>query len=130
MTDDSLFALATIGVSKVYTGASTPVQALKNITLKIRQGEFVAIMGPSGSGKTTLLNIMGLLDTPSSGELFIDQVNMTSVSDDERSHARARRIGFVFQTFNLIHHLTVHENVELPLLHSADDFSSMNEKTR
>jgi len=91
--------------------------ALNNVNLDINEGEFVAIMGPSGCGKSTLLNILGLLDNPTSGELFFNDAQVDGYSERQRTNLRKENIGFVFQSFNLIEELTVYENVELPLLY-------------
>ena len=91
------------------------VQALKNVSLKINEGDFVSIIGTSGSGKSTLMNLIGCLDIPTSGEIFLDGEDITKMYEDELAKIRGRRIGFVFQTFNLYPTLTVKENVELPL---------------
>ena len=91
--------------------------ALNNVNLEINEGEFVAIMGPSGCGKSTLLNILGLLDNPTSGELFFNESQVDGYSERQRTNLRKENIGFVFQSFNLIEELTVFENIELPLLY-------------
>lgn len=104
------------GVSKEYLLGEQKVVALKDITLSIEEGVFLAIAGPSGSGKTTLLNIIGCIDTPSRGKVFIDDVEVAGRSPDELADLRARTIGFIFQTFNLFPVLTAGENVEYPLL--------------
>jgi len=90
---------------------------LRRVSLEVARGEAVCIVGPSGSGKSTLLHIMGLLDRPSHGAVYIDGQDTTRLSDEALSHLRGRRIGFVFQAFHLIAHLSVRENVELPLLY-------------
>ncbi len=90
---------------------------LRQVSLEIARGESVCIVGPSGSGKSTLLHLMGLLDRPSRGAVYIDGQDTTFLSDEDLSHLRGRRIGFVFQAFHLIAHLSVRENVELPLLY-------------
>jgi putative ABC transport system ATP-binding protein len=103
-------------VSKDYLLGEQKVQALKNITLGIEDGVFLAIAGPSGSGKSTLLNLIGCIDTPSSGKVFIDGNDVSGKTPDELADLRARTIGFIFQTFNLFPVLTAEENVEYPLL--------------
>lgn len=105
-----------VDVYKKYKLGETEFQALRGVNLEVREREFVAVMGPSGSGKTTLLNIMGLIDRPSSGKVFIDGLDTTKLSDFELAKIRNTKIGFVFQSFNLINRLTVYENIELPLL--------------
>jgi len=103
------------GVSKVFHTEEVETHALSGIDLDIRAGEFVAIGGPSGCGKTTLLSILGLLDSPSEGSYILAGEPVTTLSPVQRARVRARAIGFVFQSFNLIGDLTVFENVELPL---------------
>lgn len=103
-------------VSKRYLLGETVVDALRGVDFSVRKGEFVAIMGPSGSGKSTLLGILGLLDKPTGGKVFIDGSDATSLSDDKLSLLRARTIGFVFQFFFLVPSLTALENVVLPLM--------------
>ena len=103
-------------VTKTYTVGEETIYALRNINLKIDRGEFVAVMGPSGSGKSTLLNIIGCLDRPDSGEVYIEGIRTSDLSDDELTEIRRDKVGFVFQQFNLIPLLTALENVELPLI--------------
>src|SRR5512147_1649355 len=103
-------------VSRTYSHGTREIRALRAVTLKIGTGEFLSIMGPSGSGKSTLLNVIGGLDQPTSGEIFIDNVPLHGISDDELTLIRRRRVGFVFQFFNLLPVLTAAENVALPLL--------------
>lgn len=103
-------------VFKDYTLGDQQVQALKDITLSIEDGAFLAIAGPSGSGKSTLLNLIGCIDTPSLGKLFINCQDVSGRTPDELSDLRARTIGFIFQTFNLLPVLSAEENVEYPLL--------------
>ena len=105
-----------LGVDKTYDTGKLQVHALREITFSVPQGEIVAIMGPSGSGKTTLLNCLSGLDRIDTGEVLIEGVPLSSMSDEERTDYRARRMGFVFQFYNLMPVLTAVENVELPLL--------------
>lgn len=102
-------------LNKVFRTSDVETQALNNVNLDIAKGDFVAIMGPSGCGKSTLLNIIGLLDNPTSGNYLLDGTEMGSLKESQRTSQRKGRIGFVFQSFNLIDELTVAENVELPL---------------
>ena len=103
-------------VSKDYTLGDSQVYALKNIDLQIEDGEFLAIAGPSGSGKSTLLNLIGCIDIPSSGKIYIDERDTSGQTPDQLSALRARTIGFIFQTFNLFSVLSAEENIEYPLL--------------
>jgi putative ABC transport system ATP-binding protein len=103
------------GVKKIFFTDEVETHALADVHLEIREGEYVAINGPSGCGKTTLLSILGLLDTPSEGNYLLEDKPVANLSPAERARIRNRRIGFVFQAFNLIGDLTVAENVELPL---------------
>jgi putative ABC transport system ATP-binding protein len=102
-------------VTKEYVMDGGIVRALRGVTLQIPQGDYVAIMGPSGSGKSTLLNLLGCLDRPTAGTLLLGDDDVSRLSDDQLSEIRASRIGFVFQSYNLIPQLTVLENVEVPL---------------
>jgi len=108
------------GVTKEYQLGDQKVVALHNITLSFEEGVFLAIAGPSGSGKTTLLNIIGCIDTPTQGKVFIDDQEVTGLSADALADLRARTTGFIFQTFNLFPVLTAAENVEYPLLQLAE----------
>jgi putative ABC transport system ATP-binding protein len=103
-------------LSKIYESAAGRVIALRDVTFKVNKGEFVAIVGPSGSGKSTLLNMIGALDRPTSGRVFIGGVDIFSLSDSEIATIRNRMIGFVFQSYNLINRTTVQRNVELPAI--------------
>ena len=104
------------GISKRYRLGDADIEALRGINLKIEEGVFLAIAGPSGSGKSTLLNIIGCIDSPTSGRLLIDERDVAGRTPDELAGLRARTIGFIFQTFNLFPVLTAEENVEYPLL--------------
>ncbi len=104
-------------ISKTYTNGDIKFTALKNISFKIEDGEFVAIMGPSGSGKSTLMHILGALDTPSTGKYFLDNHDTSRLSDDDLAEIRKQKIGFVFQSFNLLPRTTVLRNVMLPLIY-------------
>jgi putative ABC transport system ATP-binding protein len=103
-------------VHKTYRLGDTLVPALRGATLELRRGEFTALVGPSGSGKSTLLNMVGCIDEPDEGAVLVEGSDVAHLSDDERSRLRNERIGFIFQSFNLIPVLDVYENVELPLL--------------
>ena len=108
-----------IGLTKIFRTESVQTIALNEISIDISEGEFVAIMGPSGCGKSTLLNILGLLDNPTSGELWFIGKEVSRYSENDRTDMRNGNIGFVFQSFNLIDELTGFENVELPLLYAG-----------
>jgi putative ABC transport system ATP-binding protein len=114
LSADSLPVVEVSNVRKSYLLGSLEVPALSGINLKIEKGEFLAIMGPSGSGKSTLMNIIGCLDRPTEGQVFISGTDLQNMSDDELARLRGLEIGFVFQTFNLIPRLTAFENVLLP----------------
>jgi putative ABC transport system ATP-binding protein len=112
-------------ITKYYPLASQKIQVLYGINLTIFENEYVALMGPSGSGKSTLMNILGCLDTPSSGDYFLNQQNISKLNDDELAKIRNQYIGFVFQQFNLLPRLSAIDNVALPLV-----YSGVNKKTR
>ncbi len=106
-------------IGKVYPMGDEDVHALRDVSLQIREGEYVALMGPSGSGKSTLMNMLGCLDTPSSGSYVFKGNNVRDLDDDDLAAIRNAEIGFVFQTFNLLPRATALENVELPLVYSG-----------
>ena len=105
------------GINKIYRTEEIETQALENVNLEVQKGEFLSIMGPSGCGKSTLLNIMGLLDTPTSGTIEINGTRTENMDDKELAAFRNKTLGFVFQSFHLINSLNVIDNVELPLLY-------------
>lgn len=106
-------------MQKDYQMEQFTVTALRDISLQIDKNEFVAIMGPSGSGKSTLMNILGCLDTPTTGTYLFDQTDITLLDDDQLSHIRNKNIGFIFQSFNLLPRMTALQNVELPLMYAG-----------
>ena len=107
-----------LNIVKIYKNGDVETSVLKNVSFKIDEGEFVAIMGPSGSGKSTLMHILGALDTPSSGTYKLDGQDVSKLSDDQLANIRKDKIGFVFQSFNLLSRATVIRNVSLPLIYS------------
>ncbi len=111
----SMAILEVCDVHKNYGSGEAQVAALRGLSVKIDAGEFVAIMGPSGSGKSTLLTILGGVESPSSGRVLLEGVDLAKISEDERTILRRRRLGFVFQSFNLLPNLTAEENVSLPM---------------
>ena len=110
-------------IKKIYDLGEVKVQVLKNVNLEVKEKEHISIMGPSGSGKTTLLNIIGCLDKPTEGEYFLEGINISQLDDDQLSEIRNKKIGFIFQNYNLILQLNVVENISLPLI-----YKGINEK--
>ncbi len=107
------------GVEKHYQMGDTLVKALQGIDLKIRHGDYISILGPSGCGKSTMLNILGCLDQPSVGQYLLDGIDVSELPDDELSQVRGKKLGFIFQSYNLIQQLTVVENIEVPLYYQG-----------
>ena len=103
-------------IKKIYSTGKVDVEALRGIDLKVEKNEFISIMGPSGSGKSTLMNIMGCLDTPTSGEYYLEQEKVQTLNPNQLAEIRNQKIGFVFQNFNLLPYATAFENVEIPLI--------------
>src|SRR5574340_353624 len=114
IVDNNSIALRVENLSKIYDSAAGRVVALDNVSFSIKKGEFVSVVGPSGSGKSTVLNMVGALDRPTSGKIYIDGIDIFSLNDSEIATMRNRRIGFIFQSFKLINRTTVHKNVKLP----------------
>ncbi|MDD4996059.1 MAG: ABC transporter ATP-binding protein [Patescibacteria group bacterium] len=107
-----------LNITKIYKTVSVETKALKNVSFNVKDGEFIAIMGPSGSGKSTLMHILGCLDVPTSGKYLLDGRDVSQLFDDELAEVRKNKIGFVFQSFNLLPRATVIRNVVLPLVYS------------
>src|SRR6476620_540899 len=110
------YIVRTKNLAKEYTMGGQTLRALKGVDLDIRRGEYISLMGPSGSGKSTLFNMIGGLDKPTTGNVFIDEVDMAQLDAAELAYLRCRRIGYIFQTFNLIPVMTALENVTLPMV--------------
>ncbi len=115
-------------ITKSYEMGTQIVHALRGIDLEVADGEFIAIMGPSGSGKSTLMNIIGCLDAPNSGVYLLDEIDVSHMSDNEQARIRNRRIGFVFQQFNLLARTTAQKQVELPLMYAGLSRKERREK--
>jgi putative ABC transport system ATP-binding protein len=106
-------------IKKHYELGKTKIEAVKGVSFEVEEGDFISIVGPSGCGKTTLLNILGLIDEPSSGTIYFEDKNMGSIDDNEGAETRLTKIGFIFQSFNLIPVLTIYENIEFPMILSG-----------
>jgi putative ABC transport system ATP-binding protein len=111
--------IRTQDLKKIYTTEEVETTSLENVNFEVNEGEFVAIVGPSGCGKTTLLNLLGLIDSPTDGKYYFLDQEVSRYSERQRANLRKAKIGFVFQSFNLIDELTIYENVELPLLYQG-----------
>jgi putative ABC transport system ATP-binding protein len=116
------------GIKKIYRMGSQSLEALRGVSLSVGRGEFVSIMGPSGSGKSTLMNILGCLDTPTAGEYVLDSARVAGLTFDQLAAVRNRKIGFVFQNFNLMPYATAWENVELPMLFDGKNARKRRER--
>ncbi len=119
MVNTSNISVRVHNISKVYKSGSIQVNALRNVSFTLKKGEFAAIVGPSGSGKSTLMNILGTIDKPTSGELFIDGIPTAKMNGDALAEFRNKKLGFIFQAFNLINGMDAEKNVELPLMVST-----------
>ena len=116
-------------LKKIYVlGLENEVHALDGVTIEIMEGSYVAIMGPSGSGKSTMLNLLGCLDRPTSGRYFLGDLDVSRMHDDEISQVRGKRIGFIFQSYNLIPQLTVIENIQVPLIYQGEDLRALYQR--
>src|SRR3954463_1963191 len=122
------FTVRTIDVKRSYKMGDTEVHALKGVTISINRGEYISIMGPSGSGKSTLFNMVGGLDKPSEGKVYIDEVDIAQLDSYELAWMRCRKIGYIFQRFNLIPVMTALENVMLPMIFAGTPTADAQEK--
>ncbi|MDE1814064.1 MAG: ABC transporter ATP-binding protein [Thaumarchaeota archaeon] len=129
IVDNNSFALRVESLSKIYDSSAGRVVALDNVSFAIKRGEFVSVVGPSGSGKSTVLNMVGALDRPTSGKIYIDGIDIFSLNDSEIATMRNGRIGFIFQSFNLINRTTVHKNVRLPGMIAGMSNDDVNSRT-
>jgi len=127
---DSGVVIRTEGLIKTYEMGAEQVHALQGVDVEIRKGEYVAIMGPSGSGKSTLMNLIGCLDSPTSGRYWLAGRLVSELDDDELAYIRNKEIGFVFQTFNLLPRATALHNVELPLIYNGTPAEERVEKAK
>jgi len=121
--------IRTNNLNKVYRTDEVQTTALNDLAIEINEGEFVSIMGPSGCGKSTLMNILGMIDSPTSGEYFFMEKEVGGLSERKRSDVRKNNLGFVFQSFNLIDELTVFENIELPMMYTKVPFKERKQRT-
>ena len=122
--------IKTVALEKVFRTEEVETLALSKVSIEVKEGEFVAIMGPSGCGKSTLLNILGLLDNPTSGEYYLNGIEVSRYTEAQRTKLRKGIIGFVFQSFNLIDELNVYENIELPLLYMGVSATERKKKVQ
>ncbi|AQS58140.1 ABC transporter ATP-binding protein [Desulforamulus ferrireducens] len=119
-----------VNLVKIYKNGSEELKVLDNVSIKVFKGDFLAILGPSGSGKSTLMNILGCLDLPTAGEYYLDGLNVLTATDNELAEIRNKKIGFIFQKFNLLPRLTALQNVMLPLLYRGIDEAEAMERAK
>ena len=122
--------IKTVALEKIFRTEEVETLALNKVSIEVKEGEFVAIMGPSGCGKSTLLNILGLLDNPTTGEYYLNGIEVSRYTEAQRTKLRKGIIGFVFQSFNLIDELNVYENIELPLLYMGVSATERKKKVQ
>ena len=122
--------IKTVALEKIFRTEEVETLALSKVSIEVKEGEFVAIMGPSGCGKSTLLNILGLLDNPTTGEYYLNGIEVSRYTEAQRTKLRKGIIGFVFQSFNLIDELNVYENIELPLLYMGASATERKKKVQ
>lgn len=122
--------IKTVALEKIFRTEEVETLALNKVSIEVKEGEFVAIMGPSGCGKSTVLNILGLLDNPTSGEYYLNGIEVSRYTEAQRTKLRKGIIGFVFQSFNLIDELNVYENIELPLLYMGVSAAERKKKVQ
>lgn len=122
--------IKTVALEKIFRTEEVETLALSKVSIEVKEGEFVAIMGPSGCGKSTLLNILGLLDNPTTGEYYLNGIEVSRYTEAQRTKLRKGIIGFVFQSFNLIDELNVYENIELPLLYMGVSAAERKKKVQ
>ena len=128
MKRDESMIIELENVSKYYYMGANIVKALDGLSVKVRKGDFVAIMGPSGSGKSTSMNLVGSLDVPTKGKIFLDNKDISFFDESDLAQIRGRRIGFIFQSFNLIPNLTAKENVMIPMMFQGTDLEDREKK--
>ncbi len=124
--DEKKVVIELKGVCKYYRMGENIVRAVDGASLKIKEGDFVAIMGPSGSGKSTMMNLIGSLDVPTKGKIFLDREDISTFSESDLAQLRGKKIGFIFQSFNLINNLTAKENVMIPMIFQDHDLDDRN----
>jgi putative ABC transport system ATP-binding protein len=128
--EEKQWIITTIDLWKIYKSGKIEYPALRGINMKIRKGEFIAIVGPSGSGKSTLLNLLGALDRPTKGKVIIDGIDISKLKSNELAELRNKKLGFIFQTFNLIPYMSALDNVEVPMIASGIPPKERKERAR